>query len=157
MFERDKKEASKRSIKEKLASCFGTKKCDAECEISEECMKTFLLNEKKKKDEKDAKSEKTKDAIKGKFHRVMTSITSFIDRIFSINYWINKIQKFELLAEVIFIDLLMIILLLSIVLSIYFLYKDKWILNLCSIATFISIGIILERLNHNNENRSSPE
>jgi len=139
----------RRSLKKDLIrpECLGQyKDCThARCKHKQECKAIQDRNEEERRIKENDKQRK-KEISREKMHFRINSIKAFFRRLFTIHYWVSFIQSFEELAEVVFIDLMLIILLASVGFSIYFLYKGNWIMNLCSIATFIAIGVILERM-----------
>lgn len=153
LLETDYEKEKREKKSENKPECFGSKaKCVKNCKFKKECFKLHQYNLEEKKQNKRSKRERFKDKIKYKIVNHYSIIRAFFYKFFSVNYWINFIQKFEPLFEVLFIDGLMIILLGAIGFCIYFLYIANWIMTLCSIAAFLAIGFILDRMDNKNKN-----
>lgn len=148
----DELQKAKKEIEKPI--CFGDyeDQCAAEnyhCNVKGSCLTQKENTEKFKKDkskeEKKVKNELKKIRLKEKLEYRVKSFFNFISHISSVSTWVKFIQKFESLATVIFIDLLMLFLLGAVMFSIYFLYIKDWKMCLSSIAVFLGIAFVLDR------------
>jgi hypothetical protein len=131
--------------------CFGDDElydlCEmkGKCSYSEDCSKLVgSINEKRLKKEK----------LKDSFEQNKFRFVKFMKSLFSVDAWVKRIQSLEPLMEVIFIDLLMIILLISACTSLYFLIFNRDITMIAgSMLVCIVLSYILDQIEGTRENK----
>ena len=130
----------------RLPECFGEfSKCKKKkCKYQSDCNDLELDNIREQE-----KKEQTKVRFKDKWSHRCESFKRFFYSLFKLTTYISWIQILEPLMMVLFIDTLMIILLTSGCLSIYFLYIRDWRMTLCSVVVFTAMAFVLDRVGEN--------